>query len=110
MNALHIELVYFAGCPNVEAAREALRKALSDAGLDIEWREWDSNDPGVPRRLRAYGSPTVLVNGCDVDPSSADAECCRVYMDGSGLRRAPDPQRIHSAIKAAFSNEEGESP
>lgn len=110
MNALCIELVYFAGCPNVEAARDAMREAIGDAGLDIEWREWDRNDPGAPGRVRGYGSPTVLVNGCDVDPAETPgADCCRVYTDGSGLRRAPDPQRIRSAITAACANgKEGE--
>lgn len=110
MSAPRIELVYFAGCPNVEAARDAMREALAEAGLGAEWQEWDRNDPGSPDRVRNYGSPTVLVDGHDVDPASSDADCCRVYADTNGLRRAPDPQCIRSAIAAALGyKEEGES-
>ena len=110
MNAPRIELIYFTGCPNVEAARDALRQALSHVGLVADWQEWERSDPDSPERIRGYGSPTVLVNGHDVDPSSSDPECCRIYEDDSGLRRTPDPQRIRSAIAEAISTEEeGES-
>ncbi len=66
MDAPPIELVYFTGCPHVDAARAALRTALDAAGLPAQWREWDQTHPQTPVHLQGYGSPTVLVDGADV--------------------------------------------
>jgi hypothetical protein len=61
-----IELVYFGGCPHVEAARAALRTALEGVGLPAEWQEWDQARSETPARLQRHASPTVLVGGNDV--------------------------------------------
>jgi mercuric ion transport protein len=66
MSTLPIELVYFTGCPHVDAARAALQAALETAGLPARWREWDQTLPETPAHLQGYGSPTVLVGGRDV--------------------------------------------
>ena len=78
MHAPPIELVYFTGCPHVDAARAALRAALNAAGLPAQWREWDQTHPETPERLLGYGSPTVLVGGVDVTgraPANAGRAC-----------------------------------
>jgi hypothetical protein len=61
-----IELVYFSGCPHVDAARAALRIALEGLGLPPQWQEWDQGHPETPTCLQDHGSPTVLVGGKDV--------------------------------------------
>lgn len=40
--APQVALVYFAGCPHVQTARERLRSALIATDLPIEWTEWDT--------------------------------------------------------------------
>ena len=74
-----LELVYFRGCPGVDAARAAIRGALGALGLPLSWQEWDLDDPHLPARLRAFPSPTVLVRGRDVlgDGPIAAARACR---------------------------------
>jgi hypothetical protein len=89
-----IELVYFRGCPHVEGARAALRTALQELGLPVQWREWDQARPGVPSYVLGHGSPTVLVSGRDVTgakPRPA-ARACRA--DG-----IPSPQVIAAALQ-----------
>ena len=74
-----IDLVYFSGCPHVDAARAAVRAALRAAGLPEAWREWNQSDPETPERLRDYASPTVLVGGVDVTgagPAGGGPRCC----------------------------------
>ncbi len=67
MNSKTIELVYFAGCPNVPTARENIRGALMQAGGNQDaWTEWDVEDAATPEHYRSFGSPTVLVDGEDV--------------------------------------------
>ncbi len=75
MSERTIDLVYFDGCPNAEAARANLRAVMADGS----WREWNLSSVDTPERFRRYGSPTVLVNGRDVtgDGGSTGAMACR---------------------------------
>ncbi|MGH8128585.1 MAG: thioredoxin family protein [Gammaproteobacteria bacterium] len=98
MNTPRVELVYFTGCPNVAAARGAIREAMTAEGLTAEWREWNRDDAATPDALRGYGSPTVLVDGHDVVPASSDANCCRVYPGDSGLLSTPSVESIRAAL------------
>lgn len=101
---LTVELIYDNDCPNVKAARAQLLRAFVEAGLSPQWQEWDRNAPGSPPQVRAYGSPTILINGQDAadTPPSTDAECCRLYMDDSGgLRGVPAVAAITSALLRA---------
>lgn len=68
------QLLHFPGCPNVDAARAALRQAIAAEGLDVPLEEIDVDDPAVPAWARGWGSPTVLIDGVDVaggEPSTA---------------------------------------
>jgi hypothetical protein len=61
-----VELIYFSNCPHVESARRALEKAFKALRMPPEWQEWEQHDPNAPAVVRIYPSPTVLINGCDV--------------------------------------------
>jgi mercuric ion transport protein len=101
---LTVELLYDNECPNVKDARAQLLLAFAATGLSPRWQEWDRNAPESPPQVRAYGSPTILINGQDVadTSSSTDADCCRLYMDDSGgLRGVPSVAAIASALLRA---------
>lgn len=87
-----IELVYFDGCPNADAARRNLRTVLGAEG----WTEWNLSHPETPERYRRYGSPTVLVGGRDVrgEGGAVAAMACRA--DG-----APGAHEIRRALDGA---------
>jgi hypothetical protein len=87
-----VELLFFPGCPHVALARAALQEALGEQGT---WHEIDVTAADAPESVRRFGSPTVLVDGSDVEPGPAlSGRACRVYADGTGapsvavLRRA----------------------
>ena len=105
-----VELIYDRGCPNVAEARAELVRAFSDAGLPARWKEWDRADPAAPPHVRAYGSPTVLVDGKDVAGAApADgASSCRLYSgtDG-GFRGAPTSTVIAGALRNAAAKRAG---
>jgi len=87
-----VELIYDRDCPNVLKARENLLRAFGQAGRTPRWQEWDRADTEAPKYTRAYGSPTVLVNGKDVAESdAADAACCRIYAGGDGKHQGAPP-------------------
>ena len=63
---LKIQLLYFEGCPNVDAARAAVREALAIDAVDAIVEEIDVEAPAAPAWARGWGSPTILVVGEDV--------------------------------------------
>jgi hypothetical protein len=99
-----VELIFDRGCPHVDAARAQLREALTLAGRNPSWTEWDRPSPSVPPYVARYASPTVLVGGRDVvsdDPLHGGAGC-RIYYDTDGTRvAAPTAQAILAALRAA---------
>ncbi|HKK04601.1 MAG TPA: MerC family mercury resistance protein [Gammaproteobacteria bacterium] len=100
-----VELVYEQGCPNIAAAREQLLRAFDAAGLTPRWSEWDVAEPDAPERVRGYGSPTILIDGDDVAPETAnEASCCRVYADSEASNKGVPPlARVVSALGAGQS-------
>lgn len=98
-----VELVYEAGCPHVEGAREVLAGALAEAGLPLEWVEWDATDPGAPERCIGMGSPTILVDGRDGAGGDGPAgRSCRLYRDEFGdLGGVPPREVVLGSLLAA---------
>ena len=83
MKSCSVELVYFSGCPNVGLARDNIRAALVEVGRDDRWVEWDQEEAATPARYKPFSSPTVLVNGQDVQdvmgaPGTGMGRSCRV--------------------------------
>lgn len=96
-----VELIYDPDCPNIVAARRALLEAFGLAGQAAHWREWRRDDAQAPDYVRRFGSPTVLVDGRDVQPVVAPEGqgCCRLYPAGAGgLRRAPSAALIAARL------------
>lgn len=92
-------LVYEASCPHVDAARTNVRAALEAQGLPVDFAEQRSDAPDAPAWARALGSPSVLVDGVDVETTPGAGGCCRVYRDASGARAAaPSIEAIARAL------------
>jgi mercuric ion transport protein len=94
---MRIQLLYFHGCPNVDAARATARSALAAEQLDTAIEEIDVEDAEAPEWARGWGSPTILIDGEDVageHPTTSSA--CRLYAAG-----APSVEAIRRRIIAA---------
>jgi hypothetical protein len=83
-----------------------LRREMEEAGLDpasVELSEIDTEESA--ERLRFAGSPTILVNGADVQPPADDEPVglvCRVYHRRDGrVSPLPDPEDIREALHQA---------
>ena len=99
---MQIQLLYFPGCPHVEATRRALAKALGRFPGVLVVSEIDVTDPSTSPNLRSWGSPTILVNGADVEGGTPSASSCRLYP-GSDDPGAPSLDVIEAAIDRALS-------
>ena len=95
-----VELVFDPDCPNVAAAREALRRGFAAAGVAPRWCEHLSSE--APEYARGLGSPTILVDERDVTAGAEPSPeaCCRVYETADGrLAGVPDVETIARAIE-----------
>lgn len=94
---MKVQLLHFPGCPNVDAARAALRDALATEQLGAVIEEIDVEDPAAPAWARGWGSPTILIDGQDVaGQQPSGSSCCRLYADG-----APSVEVIRARIAVA---------
>jgi hypothetical protein len=106
MTQPRVELLFWDGCPSHPQALEQLRAAMADVGLDPEQvlvREVDT-DQGADRE-RFVGSPTIRVDGADVqDPGDEPAALtCRVYRRRDGrVSPVPDPADVRDALRNAM--------
>jgi hypothetical protein len=67
---MRIEVLYFDSCPNHEALLPRLHGLLAQAGISQEIDLRRITDDEAAQRERFLGSPTVRVNGRDVEPDA----------------------------------------
>ena len=97
-----VELVYDPDCPNVDRARERLRRAIREGGEALTWTEWRSDDPALPDYARDQGSPTILIDERDMATDHSQGSSCRLYDQGDGtLDPAPPVATIIAALHEA---------
>ena len=98
-----VELLWFRDCPNHEDARRLLFAVIAEVAPGASVADIDASDPEVAARLRFPGSPTIRVDGRDVDPRFTDpgdySPRCRVYWTSSGLRGRPEREWIEAALR-----------
>ncbi len=80
-----LEVLYFEGCPNLEATLSLAGELLSQLGLSADVREVEVRTHEDAERLRFLGSPSVRVDGKDIEPGAESrseyALSCRIYGD-----------------------------
>lgn len=83
---MKIDVLYFEGCPNHQPALDLVRTVVNDLGLRAELNEVEVKSPDDVDRFGFLGSPTIRVNGQDIEPSRRRdrnfAMSCRRYGDG----------------------------
>lgn len=89
---MKVEVFFWQGCPSYPEARRLLEAALGPEA-EIEMREVRTQ--AEAEELRFPGSPTIRIDGRDVDPAGASARpalTCRIYHLPDG-RVSPVPSR-----------------
>src|SRR2546422_1001217 len=102
MNHL-VQLLWFSDCANHPAARAMLEEVVAEVASGTQIHDIDATDPATAARLRFPGSPTIRVDGRDVDPGYADpgdyTPRCRLYRTNDGLRGLPERSWIEDALR-----------
>lgn len=81
-----VELLYFEGCPGAGPTYELLRRVLRQEGIEAKVDRIVVGDPEAARDRQFLGSPTVRIDGVDLEDSpladSTDhAWSCRRYLE-----------------------------
>jgi hypothetical protein len=103
---LQIQLLYVAGCPSARAALSRLRRLLAQHHVRARIVVTKVRSRSQADALQFFGSPTVRVDGRDVDEphGTVQGESCRLYRDGDALRPIPSDASIRSALFAHIEN------
>ena len=98
---MQINILYFEGCPNHRPVVEMTKRLVREHGLDVSVEQIEVS-PQETARLRFLGSPTVQVDGIDIEPSARDrsdfAMSCRLYPTPDGL---PSKEMLLAALGMA---------
>ena len=105
MSRPRVEILYFDGCPNHEAARELVEHVAEELSIEPQIQLVRVDDPDAAAELRFLGSPTVRVDGRDVEPRAEERRefvlSCRVYRSEHGFSGQPDEAWIRDALREA---------
>ena len=97
---MRIEVLYVPGCPNYEPAVQRIRKVLASESLRVGIRPVSVNTEAEAEALLFPGSPTVRINGEDVESTQTTIPSlsCRLYANRSGI---PSEELLRGAISNA---------
>ncbi len=97
---MNVEVLVTPGCPHAPPAVARVREVVEGLVPGTTVHELLVEAEQDAQRLAMPGSPTVRVDGRDVDPSGGEpAFACRVYPNGQGM---PDRWRIEAAMLRAL--------
>jgi hypothetical protein len=106
---IKVEILGFAGCPHFLPAVERARSALNKAGVEGVICQINVECGQAVGDLRFLGSPTIRINGLDVEFAARTASefgfGCRTYLVNGKRQGLPPQEWIETAIREATRNE-----
>ena len=71
---LNVVVLYNEGCPATPKTIHLAEECVSELGIHVEIRKVLVNSLEEANEWRFLGSPTVQINGIDIDPTVRDAK------------------------------------
>ncbi len=100
---MKIEVLYFNGCPSHERLLGSVRDLAAEHGAELEQRHIRTLEQAEEERF--LGSPSVRINGLDVEPGAGDRTDfglkCRLYRSSDGQSGLPPLLWIEEALRTA---------
>ena len=96
-----VEILYFEGCPNYEATRTLVERVAAQLRVEPEITLVDVGDADAAAERHFLGSPSVRVDGRDIEPGAEEREAvfsCRVYPTEHGFSGQPGEGLIREAL------------
>jgi len=100
-----VEVLYVRDCPHYAGALALVERVRAELGIDAELRTSLIGDHAAAERARFPGSPTIRVDGRDVEPGSPPAGeytvACRLYRLEHRLAGQPAERWVRDALLRA---------
>jgi len=98
---VRVEVRVFDGCPHADAAIRMAEGVAGRLGPGITVERVDVDTPEIAAALGFLGSPSLSVNGADIEGKSVSTSrlCCRTYEGGSGT---PPEWLVEAAVLRAL--------
>jgi len=93
------EILVFDGCPHAEPAHELVARVARELAIEPEIRVVVVPDAEAAQSTRFLGSPSVRVDGRDVEP---DAEHRTDYAFSCPIYRTPTGQPDETSLREAM--------
>lgn len=97
---VHIQLLYFDGCPNWQVADGRLREALETLGRPVGVERILITTPAQAEQWQFHGSPSLLIDGDDpfTQPGAPVGLSCRLYRTPDGIAGSPTVDQLIEAL------------
>jgi hypothetical protein len=107
---VRVSFLYYEECPSHDLALEPLREVMDEEGIpgEVEVIKVETEDQA--RQLRFVGSPTIRVDGQDIDPPSDPryALTCRAYrLEDGRISPLPSKDMIRRALSSPAKSRSG---
>ena len=100
-----IEVLYVQDCPHYQATLALVKRVGDELGIDPEMRTTVILDQAAADQAQFPGSPTVRVDGLDVEPGSEPATeylvGCRLYRLEHRFAGQPEERWVREALLRA---------
>jgi hypothetical protein len=101
---MKVEVLYVAECPSHPAAVKLVRDVLNSEGVVADVREVLVRDDSMATDLAFSGSPTIRINGRDVEGESSQTRAvalsCRLYPESIEIGLPPVEMVRRAVIEA----------
>ena len=98
-----IEVLYVEDCPHYRGTLALVERVRAELGIDAEVRTTRIVDQAAADQARFAGSPTVRVDGRDVEPGSDPATeyvlGCRLYRLEHRFAGQPEERWVRQALQ-----------
>lgn len=98
-----VELLYFDGCPSHARLLPVVERLAAEAGAELRVRAVETLEAAAAERF--LGSPTLRVDGLDVEPGAEAREDfglkCRIYRSDEGQAGVPPERWVRAALERA---------
>lgn len=101
---MKIEVLYFEGCPNHAPVMEMTQRVLARERIEAQIVSIDVQDVQTAMKLRFLGSPSIRVNGVDIEPGRQDDPPfigCRTYNVLGKTVGVPPEEWLSEAVRKA---------
>ena len=107
---MRVSFLYYDECPSHDLALERLREVMAEEGIPGELEVIKVETEEQARELRFIGSPTIRVDGQDID-SPSDSQytlTCRAYrLEDGHISPLPSKDMMQRALRLPTKSQPG---